>query len=90
MDECTEKKHEVLQRLKRIEGQVKGIQKMVEDEKSCVDILVQVAAVRAAIHKVGGLVLENHSRKCITQSMSNENGQEALHELLDLVIKFMK
>ncbi|MDW7675206.1 MAG: metal-sensitive transcriptional regulator, partial [Bacillota bacterium] len=51
-------KQELITRLKKIEGQVRGIQKMVEEGRYCVDILVQIAAIRSAINKVGVVVLE--------------------------------
>ena len=52
-------------RLRKIEGQVKGIEKMVSSEVCCKNILVQVAAVRAAMNKVGGLVLERYTKNCL-------------------------
>lgn len=55
-------KNDIIKRLKRIEGQVKGIQRMIEKDECCSDILIQVAAVRAAMNKVGGLILENYSK----------------------------
>ncbi|MEF9991016.1 MAG: metal-sensitive transcriptional regulator, partial [Peptostreptococcaceae bacterium] len=51
-------KEALQRRLKRIEGQVKGIQKMLEDERYCVDILIQISAIRSAINKVGTIILE--------------------------------
>ena len=50
----------IIKRLRRIEGQVKGIQKMIEEGKYCGDILIQISAVRSAMNSVGGLILENH------------------------------
>jgi CsoR family transcriptional regulator, copper-sensing transcriptional repressor len=55
-------KDDILKRLRRIEGQIKGIHRMIEGDQCCNDVLVQVAAVKAAISKVGGLVLENYSK----------------------------
>ena len=79
-----------MKRLRRIEGQVKGIQRMVDEEKYCVDILVQITAVRSAINKVGGIILENHSRTCIKNALKKENGETEVDELINLVLKFMK
>ncbi|MBZ4645105.1 MAG: CsoR family transcriptional regulator, copper-sensing transcriptional repressor [Petroclostridium sp.] len=90
MAQCENCKEDILKRLKRIEGQVKGVYKMVEEEKYCADILVQVAAIRAAINKVGGLILENHSRSCIKKAISTEGREESIDELIDVVLKFMK
>ena len=90
MENYNECKSDILKRLRRIEGQVKGIQKMVEEEKYCVDILVQIAAIRAAINKVGGLILENHSQKCIKQALGADHSDEAVNELISIMLKFMK
>lgn len=87
--EINEDKQEVIRRLKRIEGQVKGIQKMVEEDKSCVDILTQVAAVRAAINKVGGIILERHSKDCMQNALSAEQKEQALKSLIDTIQKFL-
>lgn len=67
MNECpySDAKEDLLRRLKKVEGQVKGIQRMVENDKYCVDVLVQVAAVRAAVNKVGTMIFEYHSRGCL-------------------------
>ena len=89
-DQNTETSKDVLKRLRRIEGQVKGIQRMVEDEKSCVDILTQVAAVRAAINKVGSIILEKHSMKCIQNAVSSEDKEKLMGELSRTMQSFIK
>ena len=70
----------IIKRLRRIEGQVKGIQKMVEEEKYCGDILIQIAAARAAINSVGGLILENYMKDCLKNYLDGEAEEEALDE----------
>jgi len=80
---------DILVRLKKIEGQVKGLQKMLSDEKCCADILIQVAAVRAAINKVGILIFEEHSKTCLKGSLSNES-DDALDNLIDVLNKFIR
>lgn len=90
--ECT--KTDILKRLRRIEGQIKGIQRMVEKGECCSDVLIQIAAVRAAINKVGGIMLENYSKDCIRNAAnddSEENSQEnRIEDLINTVLKFMK
>jgi DNA-binding FrmR family transcriptional regulator len=86
--ECS--KVDLLKRLRRIEGQIKGIQRMVEGEQCCTDVLIQIAAVRAAINKVGGLMLETYSKSCITKAVSAENGDADLDDLINTILKFMK
>ncbi len=83
----------LIKRLNRIEGQVKGIQKMVEEERSCVDILVQISAIRSAINKVGNIILENHIKGCVSNSIKNgevEKSEELISELMETINKFTK
>ena len=90
MEKNLESKEDMLKRLRRIEGQVKGIQRMIEEEKNCSDILTQVAAVRAAMNKVGSLILEQHSMTCIQNAVSMEDKGKALEELARTMQSFMK
>lgn len=83
-------KENLLRRLKKIEGQVKGIQRMIEEEKYCVDILVQIAAVRAALNKVGLIIFEDHTRGCVASAMETEKRDEKISELVDVIFKFIK
>ena len=85
-----ESKESIIKRLSRIEGQVKGIQKMLENDKYCVDILTQVAAVRAAINKVGGLILENYSMNCLKDVASSEEKEQAIQSLTKTIQSFLK
>ncbi|EMS73638.1 metal-sensitive transcriptional regulator [Ruminiclostridium cellobioparum] len=86
----SESKQDILKRLNRIEGQVKGIHKMIDEDKNCGDILTQIAAVRAAINKVGSIVLEKHSLKCLENIVSSEDKEKALNELTRTMQTFMK
>lgn len=86
--ECS--KTDLLKRLRRIEGQIKGIQRMVEHEECCTDVLIQIAAVRAAINKVGGLMLENYSKSCIKNAAENQSQDNNVDELINTILKFMK
>jgi CsoR family transcriptional regulator, copper-sensing transcriptional repressor len=81
---------DILKRLRRVEGQVKGIQKMVEKDKNCGDILIQVAAVRAAINKVGGMILENHTKSCISTIVSSEDKEKEIDILNSTIQSFMR
>ncbi len=83
------KRKEVLNRLARIEGHVRGLQKMVGEEKSCPDILLQVAAVRAALNQVGRILLEDHMESCILQAAKEGTGEKALEDLKAALVKFM-
>ncbi len=86
-------KQDIIKRLNRIEGQVKGIQKMVEDERYCVDILIQISAIRSAINKVGNIILENHIKGCVSNYIKygdSEQSEEAIAELMKTINKFTK
>lgn len=86
--ECA--KEDILKRLRRIEGQIKGIQKMIEADQGCADVLVQVAAARAAINKVGGLILENYSKTCIKKAAENKMEDTQIDELIETIIKYTR
>lgn len=83
-----EVKEDLLVRLNRIEGQVRGVKKMVENEKYCVDILTQIVAVRGALKKVGLKVLQEHINGCVQSSLQNED-EELIDELLNVINRFM-
>jgi len=89
----TESKAANLNRLKRIEGQVRGLQKMVEDDRYCADIIVQVASVQEALRGVGRNLMKNHLQHCATEAISSGNPKEAAamyDELLELVYKHLR
>jgi DNA-binding FrmR family transcriptional regulator len=82
-----------LKRLRRIEGQIRGIAKMVEEEKYCADILVQISAVQEALRSVGRELMRNHLRHCAAtaiQSGSDEDARAMYDELLDLMYKYSR
>lgn len=77
-------------RLRRIEGQIRGIQKMVEEDRYCADILVQIASVQEALRGVSRALMENHLRHCTTHALRSGKPQDAetmYAELLDLVYR---
>ena len=82
----------VLNRLRRIEGQVRGLQRMVEEDAYCVDILTQVAAVQTALEQVAINVLDGHVRGCVAGAVANGGGEgdERLDELMEAVRRFSR
>ncbi len=79
-----------IKRLRRIEGQVRGIQKMVEDERYCADIMMQVSAVQEALRTVGRSLMRNHLTHCATHATTTGSPAEAqamYDELIDLIYK---
>ena len=83
----------VLNRLRRIEGQVRGLHRMVEEDAYCVDILTQVAAVQTALEQVAIRVLDGHVRGCVADAVAGDDGAEAdvkLDELMAAVQRFAR
>lgn len=84
-------KNAILKRLRRIEGQVRGVAKMVEDERYCIDILHQLQAIKAALARSESVILKNHSRTCIAAAIATHDEAEQrrkFDELIDLLEKF--
>ena len=79
-----------VKRLRRIEGQVRGLQKMVEDERYCADVLTQIASVQEALRSVGRQMLHNHLRHCATEAIRSGDAAQAetvYREIVDLAFK---
>lgn len=88
--ERSEKEYkDLVNRLSRIEGQVRGIKGMLEKDAYCTDILTQVAAVNAALNSFSRVLLENHIKTCVTRDIK-EGREETVDELLVTLQKFMK
>ncbi|HZK11822.1 MAG TPA: metal-sensitive transcriptional regulator [Atribacterota bacterium] len=84
-------KIKILSRLKRIEGQIRGIQGMLIEERSCSDIMVQIAAVKSALNQVSKLILENHVNSWFDSSVSSDDiSQDMINEVMELILKFIK
>ena len=86
-----ETKVKALGRLRRIEGQVQGIQRMVEEEKDCVDILLQLTAVEGAVEQVQRLLLGRHIESCVADAIrsgSTRDRQKKVDELLEVFSRF--
>jgi CsoR family transcriptional regulator, copper-sensing transcriptional repressor len=79
-----DKRNEVLKRLAFIEGHLQGIRRMVEQDKYCVDILKQTYAVRRAIEKMEGLMLDNHLHTCVIDGIKDGRQDEVVGELVEL------
>ncbi len=82
-----------LKRLRRIEGQIRGLQRMVEEERYCADIIVQIASVQEALRGVGRALMRNHLHHCAAKSIRQGTEQEAAamyDELLDIIYKHLR
>jgi DNA-binding FrmR family transcriptional regulator len=85
MNEASKK--EVLSRLKSVEGHIRGIERMVEEDHYCVDIIQQTIAVKRAIDKINGLILDNHLHTCVTTAIQGDSlsdRERVIHELLEV------
>ncbi len=80
----------LLMRLRRMEGQVRGVQKMIEEGRYCVDIVTQLQAISAAADKVAQQVLEGHIRGCVADAIKEQRGDEAITELMTVLGKAMR
>lgn len=78
-------KNDVLKRLSFIIGHVKGINKMVEDDKYCIDIVKQIQAVQAALSKVTDIALENHLKTCVSHAIKKGEGQKLIKEVMETI-----
>ena len=79
----------LLNRLSRIEGQIRGIRRMVEEEAYCIDIITQVSAARSALNSFSREILSDHIRHCVTEDVK-EGSQDKIDELINTLQKMMK
>lgn len=80
---------DLLNRLKRIEGQVRGVQRMIEEDAYCADVLVQVSAINAALNSFNKVLLGNHIRTCVADNIRQGN-DDVVEELVTVIQKLMK
>ncbi len=83
-------KVKILHRLKKIEGQIRGIQSMITENRSCSDILIQVSAVKSALNRINKLLLEEKVYSCLNSSNNLYIYQNTLDEIIELIIKFLR
>jgi DNA-binding FrmR family transcriptional regulator len=82
-----------LKRLRRIEGQIRGLQKMVEQDRYCADIVIQISSVQEALRGVGKALLRNHLQHCASEAIrgaSKQRASDMYEELLDLIYKHLR
>jgi CsoR family transcriptional regulator, copper-sensing transcriptional repressor len=85
----TATKPQILARLKRIEGQTRGVQKMVDDDRYCIDVLTQISAIQAALDKVALGLMDDHARHCVIDGPADLK-DERTEELLAAVARLMR
>ena len=83
-------KESLQKRLNRIEGQVRGIKKMIDEDRYCIDIVQQITAVSSAIDEVSLVVLQNHIEGCVSDAIREEHSEHHIEELMETVRKAIK
>jgi len=86
----TKDKPSLLTRMKKIEGQAKGIQQMIDDDRYCIDIVQQLTALAAAADEVSLLILESHIEGCVADAIRGQHGEGHIKELIGTIRKAMK
>ncbi len=86
----TKDKPSLLTRMKKIEGQAKGIQRMIEEDRYCIDIIQQITALGAAADEVELLILENHIEGCVTDAIREQHSESHMRELMETLRKAMR
>lgn len=84
---------ENIARLSRIEGQIKGVKRMIDDGEYCIDIITQIQAARSALQSVGKLILEKHLKHCVADALAEQNGaaiDEKLEEIMTVIKRMGK
>jgi DNA-binding FrmR family transcriptional regulator len=86
----TATKDQLLGRLRRIQGQVRGIERMVEDDRYCIDVLTQISAIQAALDKVALGLLDDHARHCMRTGAEQGQGEQMATEMMAAVGRLMR
>jgi len=87
MNVSSEVKADLTRRLKRLEGQVRGVQRMLEEDRDCREIIQQLAAIRSATHQASLVVIREHAAACLFKSGEQASPQEVLDSLIDVLEK---
>jgi DNA-binding FrmR family transcriptional regulator len=84
-------KEAILARLKKMEGQIKGVRRMIEEDRYCVDVLDQLSSIIAASHKVAGIIMADHIKGCVRHAITDqERSEDMLNELVGVVDRFTR
>ena len=83
-------KSALITRMRRVEGQTKGIQRMIDDDRYCIDIVQQLSALSSAADEVALLILQSHIEGCVTDAIREQRGEDYIKELITTIRKAMK
>lgn len=84
------KHNDLLPRLRRIEGQVRGITRMVEERRYCIDIIQQLTAARKALDQVSLKIMNGHINSCVSDAIRQQDGAKKVNELMQTITRFVK
>ena len=84
------KHNELLPRLRRIEGQIRGISRMVEERRYCIDVIQQLTAARKALDQVSLKIMNGHINTCVSDAIRRQDGAKKIEELMDTLGRFIK
>ncbi len=88
---CGDDHPKLIARINRIEGQIKGLKKMVAEDRECLQVLKQVAAAKGALHSLGSVILADHLKGCVTTAIHRQdNASQLISEIIELFNKFNK
>ena len=88
---CGEDKEKYINRLNRMEGQIRGLKKMVAEDRDCMQVLKQVAAIVGAIRSLGSIILEEHLKGCVSGAIRDKSSdEEQIHQVVEIFNKFCK
>lgn len=85
-----ETKENSLKRLNRVEGQIKGLKKMIEEEQYCIDLINQVDAIRRALEQVALIIMKRHIESCVTEAVKTRGGKTKIEELIRTMDRFIR
>lgn len=83
-------KKNVISRMKRIEGQMRGVNRMVEEEKYCIDVIRQIHAAKKALEQVSLMLIQQHVRTCLTKAIMEKKGGSKTQELINTLDQFLR
>lgn len=83
------KSEDIIKRLAKVEGHVRGIAKMVKEDKDCPSVLLQIAAVQSALNKISQIILEDHIETCVAKAIREGRGEEAVQELKEALARLI-
>lgn len=83
-------KIDLRQRLKKVSGQINGIDKMLDEGRYCVDVLQQIVAAKAALNKVALIIIESHAKSCVVAAVKEDRAEQSIDELMNVLKQFSK